>query len=258
MLFVIPFVRMPDPWTILLGSISTLLWTTGIYFMLKALQIGQISRVVPVIGTLIPIFLLIKAISTFSVTNSQIEAILLLVLGLICITIFDWKGKIEKSELIFEITAAFFIAISYVVLREAYLAGHDFLSVLSYSKLILIPVGVILVLLPVTRHKIFSIKGDSNESPWKLFNLKTGIIFGIGQLSAGVSEFLITFSVSLAEPALVNSLQGTQYVFLFFVNLVLSRKYPAVFSEDITRKLLIAKFIGIIFIGIGLYILAVG
>ena len=257
-LLFIPFVEAPSLNIILIASLSTLIWTIGAYFMFKALQIGQVSRVIPVIGTLIPIFLLIKGFITGTINSGQTTAILFLVLGLIFITIFDWKGKIEKKEIILEVGAAFLLALSYLILRQAYLSEDGFLSVLIYSKPVLVPVGLALVLLPQTRARIFNAKiYNTSKSFFSLIKSKTALLFGLGQISAGVSELLIVFSVSLADPALVNSLQGTQYVFLFFLNLGLSKKYPAIFSEDLVPKLLISKFLGIILIGVGLYLLAV-
>lgn len=257
-LLFIPFVHAPGVNIILTASLSTLIWTVGAYFMFKALQEGQVSRVIPVIGTLIPVFLLIKGIVTSSISSGQITAILFLVFGLICITFFDWQGKINKKEIFLEILAAFFLASSYLILRNAYAGGDGFLNVFIYSKPILIPVGLVLALLPQTRKRIFVKKtSNSHYSVLSLIKSKAILLFGLGQISAGVSELLIAFSVSLAEPALVNSLQGTQYVFLFFLNWGLSKKYPAIFSEDLAPGLLLAKFSGIIFIGVGLYLLAI-
>jgi hypothetical protein len=257
-LLFIPFVGVPSTTVVLIASLSTLVWTIGAYFMFKALQIGQVSRVIPVIGTLIPIFLLIKGVITSSISSSQITAILFLVLGLICITFFDWQGKVNKKEIIFEIIAALFLAFSYLILREAYAGGDRFLNVFIYSKPILIPVGLTLILLPKTRARIFTARTYHNSrSVFDLIRSKTTLLFGLGQISAGVSELLIAFSVSIADPALVNSLQGTQYAFLFLLNWGLSKKYPAIFSEDLKLKLLLVKFLGIILIGVGLYLLAV-
>lgn len=257
---VVPFVAKPDPLTFVTASAYIFLWVIGAYFMLKGLKIGQVARVIPVIGTLIPIFLLIEAVLTSSINFYQIIAVLLLTSGLVFLTIFDWKGKIIKHEIIFEITSAFFFASAYIVLRQAYLMSN-FMTVLVYSHLALIPLGLVLLFIPATRKIIFPQRSaESQKVPyWKsFFKSKTSLIFGIGQVSAGISELLLTYSVSLATPALVNSLQGTQYVFLFVLNLILAKTNPAVFSENLSLKVLLSKFLGIIMIGTGLYLLAFG
>lgn len=257
-LFALPFVSLPEINVLVLASISTLLWTSGAYFMLKALKIGQVSRVIPIIGTIIPLILLVQAVVSFSITETQILGVIFLILGLILITILDWKGKFTSKELTFELLSAVFYATSYIVLRQAYLQS-DFLTVLVYSRLILIPIGIALILLPATRSIIFVAKATESQIKipyWKQFlSSKTALLFGIGQICAGMGELLLTFAISLANPALINSFQGVQYVFLFFLSLILGKKNPEVFGEDLKGGVLVTKLGGIFCIGIGLFIL---
>lgn len=253
-----PFVSLPDPLTFILASAYIFLWVSGAYFMLKGLKIGQVARVIPVIGTLIPIFLLIEAVLTSSISFYQIIAVLLLISGLVFLTAFDWKGKIIRKEIVFEIVSALFFACSYIVLRQAYLMSN-FTTVFVYSHLALIPLAGVLLAIPATRTIIFPKRSDGSGGVpyWKsFFKSKISLLFGFGQVCAGISELLLTFAVSLATPALVNSLQGTQYVFLFIMNLVLAKTNPLVFSEDLSPKVLTSKLLGIIVLGAGLYLLA--
>lgn len=227
--------------------------------MFKGLQIGQVSRVIPIIGTLIPIFSLSVALVTGSVTVTESYGVVMLVIGLVFLTIFDWRGKMMHKELFFEVLSALFFAISYVFLRIAYENAH-FWTVFVYSRPILIPVGIALLLIPFTRKIIFPSKKEQKTEKkgnfLSLFKSKTIIFFATGQISAGISELLLTFSISLASPALVNSLQGTQYVFLFIFNLILSKKDPQIFSENLSLKVLSAKVVGIFCIGYGLVLLS--
>ncbi len=221
----LPFTKMPNLEVLILASASTLLWTMGAYFMYKALKIGQVSRVIPIIGTLIPLILLTYASTTNAISAIQIWAVLVLTLGMVFLTITDWKKGLNIREIIFEICSAIFFAISYILLRQAYLQA-DFFSVLVWSRLILIPFAIIVLILPKLRQKIITPSGLQIN----LFS-KEGLIFAGGQASGVISELLILFSISLANPALVNSLQGTQYVFLFIFALILGKKFPAFFEE---------------------------
>lgn len=238
----LPFTHILKPEILTLASISTLLWTLGAYFMFKALKIGQVSRVIPIIGTLIPLILLIDASRTSAISINQTWAVLFLSLGLIFITILNWKGKLTKAEIFFEVLSAFLFAISYIMLRQAYLGG-DFFSVLVYSRVILIPLILLILITPQLRKRVFVTNGQKIN----LFG-KSGILFLIGQASGGTSEILLLFSISLANPALVNSLQGTQYIFLLIFGIFLKEKY--------SKLHLSLKLLGIIFIILGLYILA--
>lgn len=247
----LPFTKIPSFEVFSLASLSTLLWTLGAYFMYKALRLGKVSRVIPVIGTLIPLILLVFAFQASTISNNQILAVVVLTLGMVFLTITDWRGGLSKQELILELLSAAFFAASYIVLREAYLLS-DFFSVLVWSRLILLPFGVLILTVPSLKKKIISPQGLKIN-----FLSYTGLIFLGGQLSGAIAELLLLFSISLANPALVNSLQGTQYIFLLIFAVVLSRISPTAFQEKHPPKVLASKSIGIILIGIGLYFLAV-
>lgn len=251
-LFLLPFTHVPTPEVFMLGSLSTVLWTMGAYFMFKAIQIGQISRVIPIIGVLIPIILLIESVATGNINNQQILAVAILVAGLVSLTILDWRGSFSKKELIFEIISAVLFAVSYIILREAYLRA-EFLTVLVWSRFIILPVSIIILLVPNLKKSVF--ESNATQKAFNIFS-KAGLLFIFGQAMGGSSELLLTYSISLANPTFVNSLQGTQYVFLFIFSLILGKKYPSVFTEKFNSKVIIAKVLGIILIVIGLYFLA--
>lgn len=253
----IPFTHIPTLTTFNLASLSTILWTIGAYFMYKALKLGNVSRVIPIIGTLIPIILLVFASGNQVISLSQTWAVWFLITGMIFLTLPDWKarlpdgqGNLSKKEIIFEVLSAVLFAFSYIILRQAYLTS-DFFSVLVWSRLILLPLGIILLLIPTTRKKIITLKG-----PKLNFLSPTGLLFLGGQTSGAASELLLLFSISLANPALVNSLQGTQYVFLLVFGVILSKKYPDIFGEKYSFKIMLSKIAGIILLGTGLYLLA--
>ncbi len=248
--FALPLTHIPTSEVITLSSASTILWTIAAYFMFKALKVGQLSRVIPVIGSLNPLILFLIGLYTSSFLINQIWGILLLILGLVFLTLRDWKGKLTKSEVIFEVLSATLFALSYLILREAYLKD-DVLTVLVWSRFILIPLALVFLAVPLLRSKVIP-----NRTEGASMIKKGGPLFAFGQISAGISQLLIFFAISLANPALVNSLQGTQYVFLFIVALILGKKYPAVFAEKYTPLSLTFKVLGIILIGTGLALLA--
>lgn len=238
-IFALPLVKLIDFETFMLASLSTITWTAGAYFMLKALKIGQVSRVIPIIGTLIPLILLLFAVRAQTLSVTQIQAVIILIFGLIFLTVTDWKGKPDKQEIVCEVLSASLFAVSYIILRQAYLK-LDFLSVLVWSRMVLLPLLLIMIAVPFLRAKVISSKGLKLN-----FLSKEGFIFLGGQISGALSEVLILFSISLANPALVNSLQGSQYVFLLIFD---RKKYPFL--------TLLSKFAGIILLAAGLYLLA--
>ena len=251
LVLLLPLTHVPNLTVFIVASVSTVIWTSGLYFMYKALQVGLVSRVIPVIGVLIPVFLAVEAILTKSITQTELMAIIILILGLILLTIFEWRGHIKRHEVQYELLSALLFAISYVVLRQAFLMD-SFPTVLIWSRIILMPLALVILLIPKTR-KIVLVK---DEGPNFSLKSKEGALFMFGQAAGGSSELLITFSVSLATPALVNSLQGSQYLFLFVAGLFLSKKFPEIFKEEHTPLKTSLKVAGIACIGAGLYTLA--
>lgn len=253
------------PWTHLLSintfwvaSLSTLAWTLGAYFLFSALKIGLASRVAPIIGTLTPVFLIIYYYAySHSISLNETWGALISTLGLLIIIIPYLRDHLRvidsnnrTSEIIYEILAAFLFAVSYILLKEVY--NHtDFLTGLVWSRFILIPLALIIVAIPFLRRMVFSSEVDKVN-----FLSKTGLIFIFSQVSGGVSQATITFAISIANPALVNSLQGVQYAFLFIASLFLTQKYPRIFDENLTKKVIIQRTIGILVVAFGLYILS--
>lgn len=249
-LLLLPFTAILPLWVFFLASCSTLLWTGGAYCMFYGLKYGQASRVIPVIGTLIPVFLVIYGNFMGVIGYNESWAVIILILGLIFLTLPYLKGGIILKEIIFILVSAFLFAYSYILLREAYLLA-DFFSVFVWSRLILIPVGFAILIIPPLRRRVLTSHG-----PKLNFLSITGMLFLVGQAFGGISELLLTFSVSLANPAVVNSLQGTQYVFLLVFSLILSQRFPEVYKERFSNLAILGKIIGILLVALGLYTLA--
>lgn len=248
-LFAIPFVHIPSNQVLFFSSVSTLSWTLGAYLMFWALKTGPVQRVVPVIGALIPLILLAVSFPIGGINLIQAGAVILLVSGLIFLTIEDLKGRLILKETAIEVLSALFFALSYLLLREAFLR-ENFLTVLIWSRPILLPLGGAILLIPTTRKRVLSIIKQAGTSN------RESLLFAGGQAAAGLSEVVLLFAISLESPALVNSLQGTKYIFLLIFSLVLGKKYPGIFKRQESGWELLTTILGIILIGIGLAILS--
>lgn len=246
----IPFTQIPQNEVFILASASTLSWTLGAYLMFWALKTGQVQRVIPVIGSLIPLILLAISSTTGGISQNQATAVLVLILGLIFLTIQDLRGKLLLKEIVLEVLAAFFFALAYLMLREAFLK-EDFLTVLIWSRPALLPLGVIILVVPALREKVLSVIKPG------VGQLKgPALLFVFGQAAAGISELMLLFAISLANPTLVNSLQGIKYVFLLIFAFILGGKYPMIFQKTKSGLELLTTVLGIILIGTGLALLA--
>ena len=86
----------------------------------------------------------------------------------------------------------------------------------------------------------------------------TGVIFLSTQAAGGIANILQNFAISLAPVAylaIMNSLKGIQYVFLFAITLFLSFFFPKILKEETSKRVIIQKIISILLIAAGLAIL---
>ena len=70
-----------------------------------------------------------------------------------------------------------------------------------------------------------------------------------------ISGLLISFGITLASASLVNSLFGVQYLVILFAAIFFAKKYPHLL-EELSRKVVTQKVVGIVIISVGLYLLA--
>lgn len=246
-LIFLPFVQLPPINIILIASSSTVLWTAGAYFMFQALRMGLVSRVAPLIGVLTALILLAFAGLNQELSLNQYWGALLLILGLVFLTVVDWKGRVTREELFFELASSILFAFSYLLIRQAFLAWDD-LSVFAWSRPILAVVGILILAIPRLRKQILT--GHTHQ--FKLVS-RPGSLFLFGQAAGGVAQLLILFAISLADPALINSLQGTQYLFLLVLSIALSRPFPHIFMEKVFQKGIAWKVVGVLLVVLGLY-----
>lgn len=251
-LLALPFTQIPSLWAFALTSSSTVLWTCGIYALFSALKIGPASRVIPVIGVLTPLFLLAESAISGTIAINETWAVIILVLGLLSLTLPDWRGHFKPSELFLEILASAFFAVNYLLLKQAYNQA-DFLTVLVWSRLILVPILLFFILLP--RFRAIILTKDQNRTNFRFFSTAGALLFA-GQISGAAAQLLLNFSISLASPAVVNSIQGVQYVVLFSASVILAKRFPSIFGENLSKRSIIAKIFGVLLVFLGLFILS--
>jgi hypothetical protein len=66
---------------------------------------------------------------------------------------------------------------------------------------------------------------------------------------------MLNWAISLGSVAMVNVLQGVQYLFLIIFVLALSKLIPNVYKEEMGRDVVLQKLGGVVLVSYGLYIL---
>lgn len=240
------------------------LFPAALLLMYRALKLGEASRIIPIMGGSIPIFILILSIIFLkeSFTNYQWLAIIFLLIGTIIISWFpdshDLWHKIkawfnlgaenQRKAIFFAISAGlfyglFFIGTKYLYTQEPFFSGFIWMRLGSLIAVIL------LLIHSESRKEIF--RGFAHMKK------KGRMIFLGNQLVAAIGFLLQNYAVAIASVALVSALQGVEYAFLLILGALVSLFYPQAIKENITRKVIIQKIIAIIIISIGLYFIAI-
>jgi len=268
-----------DPWVpglqeLMLDLLAGLLFLITLVFWYKALHQSEATRVVPIVGALIPIFSFIFSFIFLGETLSerQLLAFVILIAGGILISVkhtrfYMFRESLNRFKKIFgnvlggihakyrptqrlllnSIASAIFFAAYYVLIKYIYM-HQPFIGALVWSRLGSF-IGVILILfVPDWRKKILE-QQKNNKSPKKIG------IFILVRVLAAVAFIMLNWAISLGNVALINSLQGVQYLFLIIIVFFLSTRYPKLLNEELGGGVLLQKIIGISLISTGLYML---
>lgn len=241
---------------IIISFIAGFSFVLAVFFFYKSVQLGEVSRIIPIIGGLVPIFTFILTyfILDERLVFNQLIAFSLLVLGGI---IMAWPRKkarlvsgVVKFPLIkrlpLAILAALFFASSYVLTKYIFIE-QPFINGFIWIRLGGVLGAGFLFLLPSTRRIIL-------QTSQKI-KLKTGELAIFNKVLSGLAFILLNYAIFLGSVVLVNALQGIQYIFLLVVALFLSKKFPQILKEQINHSAILQKVIALIFIGLGLGIL---
>jgi len=221
--------------------------------MFKALQANEASRITAFMGGLQPILIFILAFIFLQekLNWQSLIAFAIIILGTITIS---WQSDpdvkinkiIKKSYLLATMAtilfAIFFTLSKYVFIHQNFISGFIWTRIGAF-------LGAIILLLWVRNRKdiIAEIKKPKKN---------TGSLFIVGQIAGALSFILINYAIAISESvALINVLQGTQYVFLLIIVIVLARKFPKFLKEKFTPKILTQKIVATVLIIFGLLLL---
>ncbi|OGF26588.1 hypothetical protein A2477_01685 [Candidatus Falkowbacteria bacterium RIFOXYC2_FULL_47_12] len=267
-----PFV--PSWEWLLIDLAAGLLFLWALVAWYKALHQSEATKVVPIVGAFIPIFSFLLAYVFLGevLTRQQLLALFVLIAGGIlisakqreisfmrkcanyCRAMFGFViGKTYAEDhpvrrlIVNSLVSAFIFAAYYVLIKYVYL-HQPFLGSYIWTRLGSFAGALGLLLVPAYRHLIFEKKRRAEA-------VRSLPLFLSIRFLAVIAFILLNYAIALGNVALVNALQGVQYVFLIFIILVLSEQYPKILREEMSRKILLQKFIGVLMVSVGLYLL---
>ena len=253
-LFLIPFGVNFNLNSTLFAALSGILGNFAFLTYFQALKKGEASIVAPIVGGANPLFTLILG-SIFLgqiLSPLQLLAFFMLMLGAVILTHNLWASKLTLNhQLLLMILSGFLFALTYLMLREAFLSSN-FITGLVVSRITAGFSVLPLLLYPAARMQIFSGRATKND-----FMNKTSALMLLGQSFGAGSGFLIALAVSFTTPALVNSMFGFQYLVILLAALFLAHERRSrLLDETLTKSALIQKVIGAGFLSLGVYLLS--
>lgn len=233
------------------------LFVLAIWLFFEALSHAEASRVVPVIGSLVPVFTLsITSIligERLSVNGYFGFALLVLATGVLS---YGKRGErlAAKTALVCILSAFLFASSS--ALGKISFQQTVFLDVFVWSRFAAIFVsgliafyapGVKAELVKLSRPKTHSkVEQETNALAYMLF----------GQFCGAIGFVLLQFAISQGSASIVNALQAIQYVILILVAWFGGTYLRQVLREHVSMRIVIVKSIAICFVAVGLYLVS--
>lgn len=236
-----------------LGCAAGMAQIYGSFFYLSALGRFEASRVVPLIGSLVPIsgFFLTALVSGGSAVLGarELAGFLLLIAGGWLITASGIA--VSRKSLGFVFMAALLFSSSVVLAKLVYLQ-LPFLNGFILMAFGSAGAALTFLLSKNVRRVVFG-RHPAN------YQGKPNLLFFSGQALGGAAFLLQSFAVSLAPQAsvpVINAMAGVQYMFLFFFTILISLRAPSLAKEKLTAGAAVQKTTAIILIMAGLAIFA--
>ncbi|MDD4409510.1 MAG: hypothetical protein PHW52_02530 [Candidatus Pacebacteria bacterium] len=250
LLFPIPMPGYTAFWLLLINGFT---YIFSLYALFAALEKFDVSKVIPTVGATQPIFVffltwLYKGPQPLGVP--EFIAYSLLFLGSIIISV-EKNDKVTEEFISLSFLASFLFSLNFIFSKliflefgkDSFVPGFFWMSIFA---------GIIVLLglcIKSFRDNVF-IKEKIEK--------KTGLIFLAAQGAGGVANVTQNLAIQMVPMgylAIMNSLKGVQYVFLFLITLSFSIYFPKILKENFSKSAIIQKAISIIMIIIGLAIL---
>ena len=248
----IPFgVTFIEPSLLLIATIGGALFILALIPFLSALQGDEASRVIPLVGGVVPLATLIGEVAFLGARLSTLDylAFALLVVGSIVLTItHSGSGRRSYSAIAKAVFGAVLFAASFVITK--YVFDHTtFVNGFFWMRLggVLVAIGLFFL------HDVRQGLKDFLKNNTKL--VQSGY-FATQALNGG-GVVLQNYAISLASVSLVNALQGVQYLFIIAFVAIAAKFKPGLLGEKITVAILIEKLAAVFIIVAGIALLAI-
>lgn len=247
--------RFPSWELFALAAFSGALFVFTLTVFYKAIQLSEVSRVAPIVGVSIPVFtyLLAYVFLGAALSSRQMMAFGLLVIGGFLMSAKISRGKIVQIKgMAIAIMAGLMFA-SYYVMIDFLFERAGFLDVFMILQFGGFLGAAALFISPKNRKEILMMKKEKNDI---IENKASAALFIYNKITAAVAAILLMYAISIGDVIIINSLQSMQYVFVFILAVILSRKLPELFNEQTGSEVVMQKSIALVLIASGLLLIA--
>jgi len=244
-----PFQTKLDLMHLLVGCGSGLLNASGYLIILNTLRKSEVSRVIPIISSA-PIFVALLSIPLLGEMLGfwQWFAILITVAGAVLISLqMDGggrKARLQKSFFIL-LFVALMLAVASIGFKYA-LEKVSFWDMYGINGICIASVVLIYSLRKVNFLELRNL----NQLTQKILIIVVDVCLGI---TAGILGFK---ALDIGPVALVNALLNVRPAFVFIFSLVLSRFFPGIINDRLTKRTALLKFIAVALMTGGIVIIS--
>lgn len=228
---------------LLLAFISSLSFVGMVYFYFKAMELEDVSKVIPLFY-INPLFILILAgiFLNETLTTRNYLGVFLIVIGSVFLSFKKSLAFKSRLGFLFTILSALCIAVNQVIVKYL-LNFQDYWTVFAYVRM-----GAFLIIIPVLIFNFADLK--------RMFRQKlpaVGLI-ALNESITFLAYLALTFASSVGMISLVNAIIATQPFFVLVFTIILSLIYPRVIDEKFKASTFALKFAAVLvmFAGVSL------
>jgi len=242
---------------VFLAIVSGLFFIYSLLALYRAVQENEISRVAPLVGTIIPLVSIIYAFLFLGerLGTMGFVAVAILVSGgfLVSFDLPIYNLKLFKGFK-YSVIAGIFQAISFGLLKEVF-NGTNFINGFVWNRIGFFCAGMSLLLFPVFRKQIK--KTINRKKTAKKTVVSTSSLFVINKIMAGAGSFFIILAISKGSVSAVNAVGSIQFVFVLALVSLLSVWHRHIYQEKLKFSDWMQKFLAIALIALGIWMLSV-
>ncbi len=240
-----PWVARPDTYTLALSTLNAAAFVAAIFCLYTALSHARASDVAPVVGAVSAITTLLVAgiFIQGDISSAFILPIVMLAAGTALISHFHFS----IHTLAYTIVSGILFGVVAFSFKLIFLAV-PFIDGFFWTRAMNVVLALGLLLVPTWRAAIF--RGGTHAS-----SRSKGLVIG-NKIIGGVASILTAFAISLGSVAVVNSLSGLQFVFLFLFALLFAKHMPHQAKSHTYGHGGITSALGVVCIVVGLALIS--